>query len=363
MNTRTSGLRRQLRYVSALGASVVLLAACGGNDDDGQSMTSIASDFTGCMVPDVGGVDDKSFNETSWNGLKRAEADGLSGGSEFEPSESAEDYGPNIQSLVQQNCDLIVTVGFSLGEATAQAAEDYPDERFAIVDFQYEDQIDNVKPLVFNTHEAAYLAGYLAASQSQTGTVGTWGGQPFPTVTIFMDGFVDGVEKYNDEKNADVEVLGWDKDDQEGVFVESFEDAETAREITDDMIDDGADVFLPVAGQLGEEAAKAAQEVGDVSVIWVDSDGVESNPDYSDVILTSVMKGMDVAVADTVGETVGANYTNAPYIGTLANGGVGLAPFHEFDDDISDETKQELADLQRQIIIGELNVKSPSAHG
>jgi basic membrane protein A len=349
-----------------LGASALFAAACGGGDE-GQSMTTIASDFTGCMVTDLGGVDDRSFNETSWNGLVRAEEDGLSGAAELKESDSPEDFEPNLQELVQMDCDLIVTVGFLLGDATEAAAEENPDERFAIVDYQYGDEngpyeIDNVKPMVFNTHEAAFLAGYLAAAQSETGKVGTWGGLPIPTVTIFMDGFVDGVEKYNEDKDASVEVLGWDKDAQEGEFVGDFENEDRARQITDDMLAEGVDVFLPVAGALAAQAAEAAQEAGEVSVIWVDADGVEAAPDYADVILTSVMKGLDVAVVDTVGETVGANYTNIPYIGTLANGGVGLAPFHEFDDEISDETKQELADLQRQIIIGELEVESPSGH-
>ena len=155
------------------------------------------------MVTDQGGIDDRSFNASAWAGLQAAEA---SQGIEvkYVTSKSESDYTPNVNSLVAEDCGIIVTVGFSLGDATATAAKANPDtEKFAIVDENPDGDpdtdgaqpIDNVKPLLFNTAEAAYLAGYLSAGMSQTGTVGTFGGIKLPTVAVFMDGFSDGVAK------------------------------------------------------------------------------------------------------------------------------------------------------------------------
>lgn len=217
------------RLTAAVGAVALLAAACGEAPGEGDDTAGGDSDFLGCMVSDEGGINDKSFNETSYNGLVQAHEDGIIAEPKFAESKADADYGPNVQAMVADDCGLIVTVGFLLAGATEEAANANPDERFAIVDFQYKDEnqivyeIDNVKPLVFNTHEAAFMAGYAAAAYTKTGKVGTWGGAQIPTVTIFMDGFYDGVQYYNEQKGTAVEVLGWDKATQQGQFVGDFE--------------------------------------------------------------------------------------------------------------------------------------------
>lgn len=366
-------MKTTIRLTAAIGAVALLAAACGEAPDEETDATTDgatdgAAEFTACMVTDQGGKDDKSFNETSWNGIQAALDAGTISDTNIAESSTDADYAPNVDAMVSEDCGIIVTVGFLLGGATEEAANANPDERFAIVDFQYSDPetfevytIDNVKSLLFNTQEAAFLAGYAAASYSKTGKVGTWGGLKIPTVTIFMDGFYDGVMYYNEQKGANVEVLGWDKKTQEGQFVGDFENTGQAKQISDNMISQGADVIHPVAGPLAASAAEAAQEAGNVAVVWADSDGVESASQYADVILTSVLKNMDVAVQDAVEETAEGNFSNESFIGTLENDGVGIAPFHEFDDEISDETKQELEDLQQQIIDGEITVESDAA--
>src|SRR5690606_19532029 len=163
---------------------------------------------------------------------------------------------------------IIVTVGFLLADTTAAAAEANPDERFAIVDFIYEEPIDNVKPLVFNTHEAAFLAGYVAAGHTSTGSVATWGGQQIPTVTIIMDGIHDGVECWNAQNDADVQVHVWDKETCDGQFEDCFTDAALALQISEHLIDAGADVLHAVAGPLGEQAEIGARDAGEIAVIW-----------------------------------------------------------------------------------------------
>ncbi|MGH3467690.1 MAG: BMP family lipoprotein [Thermocrispum sp.] len=346
-------------------------AACGeppgqGGGDDAQGGDSA---FVGCMVTDEGGPDDKSFNQTSYKGLKDAAADGAIGKTRLAESNAASDYEPNVNEMVKGECGLIVTVGFLLADATKAAAEANPEEKFAIVDFLYADQetgkptpIENVKSLVFNTHEAAFLAGYLAAAQSKAGKVATWGGAKIPTVTIFMDGFYDGVQHFNKEKNKNVEVLGWDKASQDGQFVGDFSNSNKAKQISNNLLNNGADIIMPVAGPIGEAAAVAAKERGDTSIIWVDTDGYESLSKYQDIILTSVVKGMDVAVQDAATEAADGTFSNEAFIGTLENEGVSIAPYHAFEDKVSDETKDEIDALKEQIISGELTVESDAAY-
>jgi basic membrane protein A len=383
MNGQEEHVRRNAKLAALISAAALLVAACGdepdenGDDETGADETEdpsddeemAESDFLACMVTDEGGVDDQSFNQSAAEGLDAAQSAGVIGDSSVVESNAAADYAPNLDNLVAEDCGIIVTVGFLLAGDTAESANTNPDERYAIVDYLYTDfdevapENDNVKPLVFNTHEAAFLAGYVAAGYSTTGKVGTWGGLQIPTVTIFMDGFADGVAHYNEVHGTEVEVVGWDKETGEGEFVGDFSNAALALQISENMIEEGVDVIMPVAGPLGAQAATAAQDAGDVAVIWVDTDGTVSAPEYTDVLLTSVMKGITVAVEDAATTTANGEFSNEPFIGTLENGGVGIAPYHEFEDDLSDELKSEVEELRQQIIDGELEVMSDAAFG
>ncbi|MBO1751880.1 BMP family ABC transporter substrate-binding protein [Actinotalea sp. BY-33] len=347
-------------------ASALALAACGAAPEDepeettagGEEETVDEIDFKGCIVSDQGGFDDRSFNQAGYEGLQLAQE---SLGIETAQAESTAetDFVPNIDSMVNQACDLTVTVGFLLAGATGEAAEANPDATFAIIDDQSID-LPNVKPIVFNTAEAAFLAGYLAAGYSTTGTVATFGGMAIPPVTIFMDGFVDGVAHYNEVKGAEVTVLGWNKDEQSGEFTGNFEDIAAGQNVANAFIDAGADVIMPVAGPVGGGAASAAQEAGDVAFIGVDSDWFDTSPEYADIILTSVLKQMGPAVFDVINESVQGNFSNEAYVGTLENEGVALAPFHDLDSSVSAELKSELEEIQAQIIAGEIVVESQS---
>lgn len=319
------------------------------------------ADFKACMVSDAGGFDDKSFNQIGAAGLDRA-AEEI--GVQEVKVESADNnaYAPNIDGLVAQNCDMIVTVGFLLADATTAAATSNPETEFAIIDNAYDpagSQPENVKPLLFDTAQAAYLAGYTAAGYSTSGTVATFGGIPIPPVTIFMDGFVDGVAKYNEDNGADVQVLGWDKDAQNGSFTGDFENQSKGQDLAQGFIDQGADVIMPVAGPVGLGAATAAKAAGDVVIIGVDADWFETAPDFKDIILTSVLKNMDVAVFDAVGNASAGNFSNEEYVGTLANGGVALAPFHDVT--VTPELESQVQALQEQIIAGDVTVESVSS--
>jgi basic membrane protein A len=357
-----------LRSAALVGAAALVLAACGTAPEDEAEETTAATqdaaaeqvDFLSCMVSDAGGIDDRSFNASAWAGLQAAEAE-LGVTAKFVESQADTDYAPNINSLLQEDCGIINTVGFLMGDATYEAAAANPDQPFAIVDSGPEEPIENVKPLLFDTAQAAYLAGYLAAGLTETGTVATFGGIPIPPVTVFMDGFVDGVAKHNDDKGTDVAVLGWDKESQNGSFTGDFEDQNKGKQVTANFIQQGADIILPVAGPVGLGAAAAADEADGVNLIWVDSDGFETVPDFADLFITSVLKRIDAATFEATEETLDGDFSNEIFVGTLENEGVGLAPYHDFEDAIPDELKAEVEALQEAIISGEIVVESEAS--
>jgi basic membrane protein A len=374
-------VKQWARVTAVVGLSALAIAACGeapdeagtapegdapaasGEATEGGEATAggeAAGDFTGCMVTDVGGIDDRSFNEAADRGLTQA-ADELGIEKNVVESNAETDYTPNVEQLVQQDCDLIIGVGFLLSGTVGEAAAANPEETFALIDATTDEPLDNVKPLLFNTAEASFLAGYLAAGMTESGTVATFGGIPIPPVTVFMDGFVDGVAHHNTEKGTDVKVLGWDKEAQEGTFTGDFQNQANGQTTTENFISQGADIILPVAGPVGLGAAAAAEASGSARLIWVDSDGYESAPQYGPLFLSSVLKNIDAAVFTTTQEVIDGAYTSEPYVGTLENGGVGLAPFHDFEDEVPAELAEELTTIQEAIIAGEITVESPSS--
>ena len=352
---------KKLLAVATVGA--LGLAAC-GSDDDASTDTAApaeteapAEDDGGsiCEVTDVGGVDDKGFNQIAFEGAERAAAEfGLT--AEVLESASDADYETNIQSFIEKDCSLVVTVGFLLGDATAAAAAANPDQQFAIIDFGYEEAIPNVLTLNFSTAEPSFLAGYLAAGMTATGKVATYGGINIPPVTIFMDGFANGVTYYNEQKGAEVEVLGWDVEAQDGSFAGNFENLDDGKALASSFADEGADIIFPVAGPVGLGSSAYATENEGIRIIGVDNDLTVSNPNEAAVYLTSVLKKIDEAVFAATEQVVVNGEGGGAYVGTLENDGVGLAPYHEQEDDIPQELKDEIEALKVEIIAGNIAV-------
>ena len=321
------------------------------------------------QVTDMGGIDDKSFNATSWKGIQDAEKElGITG--KYLESQQQADYAKNVQQLVSEKLDLIVTVGFLLGVDTAAAAKANPDLKFAIVDYTYPDcwpgavvgkdcgsdvALDNVLGLTFQTDEAGFLAGYAAAAATKTGKVATFGGIKLPTVTIFMKGFEAGVKYHNQVKGTEVEVLGWETAKDEGVFAGNFESTDDGKKIAESFVDEGADVIMPVAGPVGLGSAAACKEKG-CMIIGVDSDWYESSPEFKETYLTSVMKNMDVAVFNAVKAVKEGSFKGGTYVGTLSDGGVGIAPFHDFESKVPAGLKGELDQIAKDIVGGRIKI-------
>jgi basic membrane protein A and related proteins len=335
-----------LVVLSTLIVLTLLVSACAQPTPTPQPPAPTEGTIRVGMVTDVGGIDDKTFNATSWRGVEMA-IEELGSEGQYLESQQPTDYARNITEFLQQDYDLIVTVGFLLGEDTATFAEQNPDLPFAIVDFAYDPVIPNVLGLTFATDQAAFLAGYLAAGMTESGTVGTFGGLEIPTVTIFMQAFAQGVAHYNEAHGTDVQVLGVD------FFVGNFESTDDGRRAGESLMDEGADIIMPVAGPVGLGTGAVVQERGGM-LIGVDADMFVSAPEYEDIILTSVLKNMDVAVFEAIQQVVEGTFEGGTYVGTLENDGVGLAPFHNFEDQVPQELKDELAQLQQQVMAGEV---------
>jgi len=336
--------------LAVLVVASLLLAAC---QPAATPTAAPEKKIKACQITDTGGIDDRSFNATSWKGVEDAVKElGVEG--KYLESQQQTDYEKNINAFLEEKCDLIITVGFLLGDATKAAAEANPTQKFAIVDFAYDPKIDNVLGLTFDTDEAAFLAGYVAAAVTKTGKVGTFGGIQIPTVTIFMDGFSMGVKYYNEKNGTNVEVLGWDPATQTGLFTGNFESTDDGRTMGETLMDEGADIIMPVAGPVGLGTAAALKERGNAYLIGVDVDWKVSAPDYKDITLTSVEKKMDVAVMDAIKAVIDGTFAGGTYVGTLENGGVGIADFGTLDSMVPEKVKGELDAIKADIIAGKI---------
>jgi basic membrane protein A len=344
-------MRKQTLKGLAVGlVAVVGLAACGSSS---SSDTTVAAGAAGlaCEVTDIGGVDDKGFNQNAYDGLKLAESE-LGVSIDLLESTSDADYAPNLQSFVDKGCNVIVTVGFLLADATKAAAEANPTVQFAIVDSNT--SAANVQGLTFATDQPSFLAGYMAAATTKSGIVGTFGGINIPPVSIFMQGFAKGVEYYNAQKGTSVKVLGWDIAAQDGTFSGDFSDQTKGTSIAKSMADEGADIIFPVAGPVGLGASQFAMDsAGAVKIIGVDVDMAISNPTQAEVYVASVLKKIDAAVLQAVKDALAATGGGTDYLGTLSNGGVGVS----VTSTITAELQAELDAVTAGIIDGSIVTK------
>jgi len=343
-------MKKLYSLMALLMIAMLLLTACGGG----------ASTFKVAEVTDTGGINDKSFNAGAYQGIEKAITD-LKVEGKYLQSNQQSDYAKNIQQLLDEDTNLIITVGFLLGVDTATAAKANPDTKFAIVDYAYPDcfgdpadegktcgsttELSNVLGLTFATDQAAFLAGYAAAANTQTGKVATFGGINIPPVTIFMKGFESGVNYYNQNMGTSVEVLGWSNATSDGAFTGNFDSLDDGRSFAESFVQEGADIIMPVAGPVGLGSMAYCKETGSCKIIGVDVDQTVLAPEYTDIILTSVLKNVNNAVYDATKAAVGGTFAGGVYVGTLANGGVGLAPVAGASSDLNAALDKIKADI------------------
>ena len=346
-----------------LGASALVLSGCAAAPEETPTETATATesaaptvDYLACAVSDEGSWNDKSFNESVYDGMLKAESE-LGVQIADAESQSSEDFAPNLQAMVDQACDVTFAVGFNLVADANLAAAANPDMHFVTIDGWSEGNA-NLKPVGYAMNQSSYLAGYVAAAYSTTKVVGTYGGVQISAVTDFMDGYYAGAMAWGAENGVDVKVVGWDKMAQTGQFTGDFvPNSGTSKSIAAALINEGADVIFPVGGDQFGAVSEAIKEAGIAGVmIGVDKDVALTSPEYASLVLTSAEKRMTNAVYDIVAElSAGAAFNGDAYTGTLANGGTGLSPFYEFDSKIDDATKARLAEIEAGIISGEID--------
>jgi basic membrane protein A len=334
----------RLIVLALLAALTLGIAACGDDDDSGSggdsgSKEKEAKSIKAGVVTDIGGLNDRSFNFLANKGLEDAQSKlGVDG--RVLISKSNGDYVPNLTTLAQQQYDLIVSVGFLMGDATNTVASKLPNAKFAIVDFSaaaLKDKPKNVEGLLFKEQEAGYLAGYLAglwAKDNDAKVVSTVGGQKIPPVDHYIAGFQAGAKK----ANPGIKTLN--------AYSQDFVAQDKCKEIALDQIAQGSKVVFQVAGQCGLGALDAAKEKG------VQGIGVDADQAYlGDHILTSALKKVDVAVFDAIKRVQDGTFKGGTdVIATVENGGVGLGKIGPAGADYADQLKE----ITDQIAAGEI---------
>jgi basic membrane protein A len=360
-------MRKRRFAFGAIGLVLMLGVACQSpSGSPGESAgASGATGFDACGaqdagdafmvggVTDVGDLEDKSFNEAGWCGTL-AGNDAVGGTAEVVVTESAEDYDSNIQSLIDEGFNIIVTYGFALGNATLAAAIENPEVNFIGLDQFYcidaEGQPDtepadapdcdgngdfatlvpNAQGLIFAEAQSGYLAGVLACSISESGTIGAVGGIfSVPPVPQFIGGYHNGCLSVNPDATVLVEYVSDD-------IAVAFNDPDTGRQLADQMVEAGADVLFQVAGGSGQGVLSAACD-NDLYAIGVDVDQFLSSPDHQDCIVTSAEKKIVAAITAAIERVGDGSAEGGNILNDATNEGIGLAPYHNFEDLITDE--------------------------
>jgi basic membrane protein A and related proteins len=341
------------KALSLAAVSALVLSGCAAAPEEEATVEPGSVDFLACAVSDEGSWLDKSFNEAVYTAMTQAESD-LGVSINTLESASSEAFEPNLQSLVDAGCDIIVANGFLIGDALAKISSENPDVNFALVDGSVADST-NVKPLFFETAESSFLAGYAAADFSESKIIGTYGGVPIAPVTDFMTGYYYGAMQWGLDNDTEVEVLGWDPAAETGDFMGNFDaNSEVSKNIALTQLNAGADVILPVAGNQFTAVTTAIDEVNpDAVMLGVDLDVAGNNADLAPYILTSIEKRMTVAVFGLIKSLVeGTAFDVTPYVGTLDNGGTAISSFRDFEANLSADLAARLVELQEGIAAG-----------
>ena len=348
-------MKKKMLAVLLAGAMVASLTACGGSnsadtadttktEESGDSAeaadTKDASEFKVGLITDVGGVNDGSFNQSSWEGLERA-GEELGVTVNYLESATDADYAPNLETFVDEDYDLIISVGYMLADATREAAEANPDTKFAIIDDATID-LPNVTSLMFKAEQASYLVGYVAGLTTKSNNIGFVVGMTNETMNQFGYGYCAGAI----DANPDVTV--------QQMNANSFADSATGKSMANAEITNGADIVFQAAGATGLGVIEACQEAG-VYAIGVDSDQSSIAPN---TVLTSAMKRVDNAVYEAVQELIDGTLEGGVKTFDLAAGGVDIAPSQDL---ISEDVIAAVDEVKEKIISGDVVVPDDKA--
>jgi basic membrane protein A and related proteins len=331
--------------MAALIAASTFVAACGST----STASSCSKTWKVGLVTDVGKLSDKSFNYDSYKGVQNAQADSslCVQGRAIESSVES-DYPKNIGQFVDQNYDMIVTVGFKLGDATIAAAKANPNIKFVMVDFA--DFADKTPPpnlvgLLFKEDQPGFLAGALAGLLTKSNTIGAVAGlQTVPPVVHYVQGYENGAHY----TNSKIKVL---KIYQPESGAKDFNDPDWGKQQAVTFIGQGADIIFGVGGNTGNGGLLAAKEANKMC-IGVDVDQFLSYPDVDSCLITSAEKHLDLAVTSAIKAMVNGKFTSGIVTNDITNDGIGLAPYHNFDSQISADVKSKMADIEAKLKSG-----------
>ncbi|GMB08397.1 nucleoside-binding protein [Thermolongibacillus altinsuensis] len=339
--------------LSLLLTAGMLLGGCGQAKEDKAAEEGKGNGFSVAMVTDVGGIDDKSFNQSAWEGLQKfGEENGLKkgkGGYDYLQSQSDADYATNLNKLVRSKFDLIFGIGFLMTDAITEIADQKPNNKFAIVDSVVEKP--NVASIIFKEHEGSFLVGVVAGLTTKTNKVGFVGGMEIPLIEKFESGFLAGVKAVNPNATVEVQYAG------------AFDKADKGKAIASSMYASGIDVIYHAAGATGNGVFSEAIDLKkqdpnkEIWVIGVDRDQYEEGKipgtDKS-VTLTSMVKRVDVAVYDLATKTKNGNFPGGQAVEYgLKEDGVGIAPS---TDNLSQDVLKAVEEWKQKIINGEVKV-------
>ncbi|WP_163103299.1 BMP family lipoprotein [Peribacillus alkalitolerans] len=333
-------------------AAGTILGACGKGDDKQGTEEKEKNDFSAAMVTDIGGVDDKSFNQSAWEGLQKfGEDNGLEKGKgiDYLQSKTDADYTTNLNSLVRNKFDLIYGIGYLLAEPVAEVADQRKDTNFAIVDSVVEK--DNVASITFKEHEGSFLVGVIAGLTTKTNKVGFIGGMDGSLINKFEVGFVAGVKSVNPKAEVEIQYAG------------SFGDPTKGKEIANSMYSNNADIIYHASGGTGAGVFTSAKELkkkdpnANIWVIGVDRDQAEEGKvpgTDANITLTSMVKRVDIAVAELAEKTKNGEFPGGEVIEFgLEENGVSIAPTQ---DNVSPDALKAVEEWTAKIKGGEIKV-------
>lgn len=320
--------------------------------------------FKACLLTDAGSASAGSPAQQAIDGLDRTQRE-LAIETDSVTADSSADYPRVLQSLVDAQCSIVVALGSGMANSVEAAAKTNPGVQFALIDAIPNSAPANLRPVLFSAQESSFLAGYAAAARSTSGKVGVFGALNVPAVTIYMDGFVQGVGYFNQAKGAQVQALGWKVDAQDGTFVRSdsapFSDTAAGRTAAESLTAQGADVIMAVAGDSGQGALQLASEDSGLKVIWTDSNGCLAQAGYCAQQLGSVVKDRGTAIFELIRADQDGRSSSGVFTAGLRNGGTSLVQAQ--DGEFGPELTAELDAIAKKIIDGSITVTSPAAIG
>jgi len=294
------------------------------------------------LVTDVGEIDDKSFNQSAWEGVQQA-ADELGAQTKYIETKDAKDYASNIQLFADQGYDVIVTVGFALGQATIEQAAIYPDIKFIGVDQFQAEPVDNVVGLIFPEDQSGFMAGALAAQLTESGTIAAvLGTDLVPPVVAFKEGYEGGAKYINPDINL---ISTYHPGGLDVAFTDPEWGATTAKQ----AIDQGADVIFGAGGKTGNGALIETASHPGLYCIGVDSDQWATVPEAHPCLVSSAMKLITPGVVELITSADSGDFPSGNYVGQ-----VGLAPFHDFESQIPQDVKDKLDEIKAGLESGDI---------